>query len=719
MEEKEALKYVYFIYSLEKNKGREIISELKHFEPKIISSINKNDEKNINYDINLYLITVDKTKLKQNETRIKLKFLDKNNKNNYEYLIDITDKHQNIFLYDIEFESANNFIFYLKNSPPFPQYNLSMDEKYEIFKNKGKDNMEIDERNFEDLIYYTHKKLEKEKQYNFSFFVSILNDINIININDLDKHFELFNINKIIFDEKKIDLLFDVKKLLFLSQILINKNLDEDKLTHDCLCILIILYKYSHSSIEILFYSKDINIILYQILLEDKRKSNKKKLFPNLKLSNNILNDFIKTAQNYIDIVLIISFNDDFLESLELINKNINFIITEYKKERDKDKGKAESIKFDAFIKPKIKDDLTKIKNQIKILIEAENKYNINLVEYPSKFLEIYYNLHENNINELTYFFQIVKMVAIHKGVYKYGELATNVNEKLLKYALEGKLINMNLLLFMETTFLVNLDKKVLNNIDMDLINDKFIKKFKEIKWEGLLNIKKDSFINQVCLLTKNIKNFGKLFLLFDFNKDINKDQMNLIKEIFIDLLDTYNEKECNNIIEDCTKLIYFLNIKDCNLKSFFKDYFYNFFYNLAEKVFCNILSKYDYNSLNDELKNIIYDFYYDPKNKDLDKSIYLIYEIEKNENFNTNELVNYYINDEDFFDLKQNNKFSFLERIICKNLLNKKCLLEYGKNNKDQGKNIINKIRNGTVEYIKIKKFFSNDNVKVESKKE
>ena len=198
--------------------------------------------------------------------------------------------------------------------------------------------------------------------------------------------------------------------MLFLSQILINKNLDEDKLTHDFLCILIILYKYSHSSIEILFYSKDINIILYQILLEDKRKSNKKKLFPNLKLSNNILNDFIKTAQNYKDIVLIISFNDDFLESLELINKNINFIITEYIKEKDKEKGKekekTESIKFDAFIKPKIKDNLSKIKNQIKILLEEEKKYNINLAVFSSRFLEIYYNFHKNNINELILFFK-------------------------------------------------------------------------------------------------------------------------------------------------------------------------------------------------------------------------------------------------------------------------------------------------------------------------
>ena len=214
MEENKDLKCVYFIYSLEKNKSREIISEITHFQPKIISSINKNDEKNVNYDINLYLITVDKTKLKQNETRIKLKFIDKNNNHIYVCLIDITDKNQNIFLYDIEFESINSFIFYLKDPPP-PQYNLSMDEKYEIFRNKIKENIEIDEKKFEDLIYYTHKKLEKEKKYNFSFFVSVLNDINILYINDLDKHLKLFNINKIIFDEKKYIFVLMFRKCYF------------------------------------------------------------------------------------------------------------------------------------------------------------------------------------------------------------------------------------------------------------------------------------------------------------------------------------------------------------------------------------------------------------------------------------------------------------------------------------------------------------------------
>ena len=112
-----------------------------------------------------------------------------------------------------------------------------------------------------------------------------------------------------------------------------------------------------------------------------------------------------------------------------------------------------------------------------------------------------------------------------------------------------------------------------------------------------MFNIKKTDIVSKICELIKNIKIFGKIFFLFDFNKDINKVEMNLVKDRFIELLDSYNEKECNNIIDDCSKLIYFLNIKNCNLKSFFKDYFYNFFYNLAEKIFCDILSKYEYNS--------------------------------------------------------------------------------------------------------------------------
>ena len=65
--------------------------------------------------------------------------------------------------------------------------------------------------------------------------------------------------------------------------------------------------------------------------------------------------------------------------------------------------------------------------------------------------------------------------------------------EKLDSCAKKGKLINMNLLLFIEMIpkNMRNFDIKLLNYIDTDTINGEFIKKFREFKWEKLLNTTK------------------------------------------------------------------------------------------------------------------------------------------------------------------------------------------------------------------------------------
>ena len=721
MAEQIALKFVYFLYSIEKDKNRVIISHLKLFQPEIIKTINKIDEKNIDFNINLYKITIDCKKLKRDETSIKIRLIDKDNsKFLYEYSIDITDKRQNIFLYDIDFRISNSFLAIFLSTFQL-QYNLSIDEKYEIFrtmiKNDVKDNEEISKRKLEDLIYYTQKKLEKEKFYNFSFFVSLLIDINIEKINNIEKHFELFNINRIIFDDKKNSFHLDTNKILFYLSHIVKNKLNENKMNHDLLYILLLLYKFDQYSIKKLFFDKFVNNCLYKILLADKKKADKEKLFPDLKLSCTIINDFIEIANDYNDILLIISFNDDFLESLEIININFEFITEKIKMEKEK----IEKIKFDDFVIPKIKDDLKAIKKQIENLVTIEKQFNkIYLVEISSKFFEKYYTFHEKNIDQLICLFQILKIFALNKGIYKYSSISRKVFIKLRNYAEENKLINMNLLLFIETMPAKerHFNEKILKNIDMDTINDEFIKKFKEFDWEKLLNITKDNLIIQMCSLIKNIENFGKIFLLFDFNKDINKTQMNLIKDTFIGLSEDSNEKEYSNKIDVCSKLIYFLNVKNCELKPFFNDYFFNIFYNMADKVFSNIYSKYEYDSLNNELKRIIFDFYNKLDNKDLDKTKYLIYEIENNENFNSNNLDKYYINYEDFFDLNKTEKFDFLESIISKNLLNKKCLLEYRKNSKSQAKEIINNLKNGIVKYKQIKKFFNNKNDRNEFKK-
>ena len=93
-------------------------------------------------------------------------------------------------------------------------------------------------------------------------------------------------------------------------------------------------------------------------------------------------------------------------------------------------------------------------------------------------------------------------------------------------------------------------------------------------------------------------------------------------------------------------------------------------------------------------------------------------FEIENNDDFNISELNDYYIKYDDFFDLKNNNKFLLLEKIINKNLVNKECLKEFREYNKNKIEEIISKIKNGSVDYKKIKNYFENDNNKNEFKR-
>ena len=158
----------YFLYSIEKDKNWEIISENPL---NIVGTFNKINDKNISFNINLYEIKTDKIKYNKNEKRIKIKLINRNNnKYSYDYSFDIYPLYSSIYLYDIEFRNQNKF-------PLPPQYNLIFDEKYEIFSGKKEDinygKYLFDERKLAILIKYTQDKLKKEKYYNFSLFVSI------------------------------------------------------------------------------------------------------------------------------------------------------------------------------------------------------------------------------------------------------------------------------------------------------------------------------------------------------------------------------------------------------------------------------------------------------------------------------------------------------------------------------------------------------------------
>ena len=707
MEEIKEKLYIYFIYSLEKNKNKEIIS---NFPLKIIKTLEKDDEKNKDFDINLYEIEIDKNKLNKNDiVKIQLK---ENDSKPMDFLIDdIYNINRNIFLYKIVFNLRNDMTFNfiirtLIGLPPTFQNNLTIEEKYEIFKTIHKNSENITK----DLIYYTLEILEKNKGQNFSFFVTIFNDIELDEKNDLFRLMELFDINKVIFENQK-EQKVNVKKVLDFIDILSkikDEQILEEHINNCLLFLLLLIYKFHLNIKNDIFNNKNINKYLLKILLNDKKNVYNQIFFSDLKLSSKNIKEFINYIDNYKDILLIFSYNNNFLEILEIINDIFEVIIDLIKKDQTEEK-KFQIIKLGDFIITNKNDDLIKIKNQLEKLFSKEKKADINIVDISCELLEEYIIYHENNINELITLYKIIKIISINKVSFKYFDIALLVHNRLEKFAMEKKLINIKLLLFMETipSSRRKMDKKILNNIVIDKIDDEFIKKFKIINWSELLTIQQKELVNEICKLIKNIKYFTYLFLFFDFNEETDKFIIDTIKERFINLLEISTEKERENVIEDCSKLIYLLNIKNCDLKTFINKSFYKFYpSNIVHLVYSDIYTNNEY-KINEILLDLIQEFYNKKENSKFINSTYLIFVIDKNKIFDSTNLLSYYIKYEDFFNLNQTDKFLFLEKIKVKKLKYRKCLYDYIINCKNEINKIIEKINDSNIEYKLINQFF------------
>jgi len=331
MAEKEDKKYIYFISSFEKNKNIEIISD---FTLKILKNFDKKNDDNKEFNINLYEIEIDKKKIKKDNV-IKMQLIEKNEKHS-SFLIDVSDNRQYIFVYNVDFKN-DPFRFFFFGIPS--QYNLTDKDKYEIFKqiDKKEKNNEISEH----LIFYTLKLFKESKYYTFSFFLSLLGDTkNIIDLFNILKSFDIF---KIRFEKEKDNQNIDLEKFLRIIDFIIQiqtKNLQPDILegnqviNNDLLFILIFLYRYQRNKLQEILQNKELNKFCFKILLDNKKNKYKQNLFPELVLPGFIINEFIKTAKDYRDFIFIISYNNNFYETLVIINENIKQLSDSIKKKK-------------------------------------------------------------------------------------------------------------------------------------------------------------------------------------------------------------------------------------------------------------------------------------------------------------------------------------------------------------------------------------------------
>ena len=731
--------YIYFIGTFKK--GKEITLKYNEciLQPYQINEIQDKDK--TTYEVKIFRIDKNNFEFKEEIETLKFKII-LEDKEEGEFKASIErriKKYGFTFLFNTNFVRKTFFI----DKYPSAQYLLSNKEQYEFYRNII--DMK-DKYHKSDLVWSAAYMIEKAEQYEMSFFVTVFSDI--IYIKELYIYSQIFNI-------KKISSLGIVNKNdLMHAQSLINLNFanpEEDMIrTEDIeekernlkkMAIFLFYFNYHYQKDKIidLLNNEHYNKYIYQKLIE------RKKELLGINLQKNCMNKLISFAKDYDELAIIISYSKDVLEVLEIINENRNIFIEKLKIIMKENKNDDNKINKTIYINKDIikeSDNIEKIKVQIEKILSIENELNINFIVFPIDFFEKYVakynNENENNINNLIKLMEVIKLIKQNKkSILNYNNILIKIHEILIKFATEGKIQGLSLLKFIKNEEYIpyennannkvndieNEDKgnyfaNIFKGININQVNDEFIKIWKEIKWLKIFNNKEKQFYSIVCNIIKNMKDFGKLFSLFDIydkENDYNEECLLAMKDKFIALLNTISKNELPNFIEDSSNLIYYLNKRNLPLNDLITNLNMKKIIEIdgIHSIFYKIYSNDKFNVFNDELTNRIIEFY--KMNKIFVNPLYLIFYIknikeELKNNEDLSQISEYNIRENEIFNLEESVEFKLLRTIIDNNLKDNPTIIEYIQLASSIILFDIQDILNGDVRYIDINKFYFNN---------
>ena len=723
--------YIYFMGAFKKGKQIHFTFKeqiLKPFQTSIIE-----DNERIEYEIKVFRIDKKNLEFKEEFEKQKFQIILEDEEGDFKASIEKRiNKEGFTFLFNTKFKRKTFFT----EKYPSSQYFLSNEKQYEIYRKL------IDLKNkahITDLVNSAETMIIQAEHYEFAFFVTIFSDI--IYINDLLIYSQLFNIKKVnalgIISENNLDRAKSLINLNFENpeEKMIQTKVKEKKekiLNKMALFLFYFNCQYQKDKIINIINNKYYSNYIYQKLIE------KNKEFLDVNLPKNCINKLISLSKNFDELAIIISYNKDVLETLEIINENKNLfnekIKFELKKNGKEKKKKDISLKIDKNIIKK-SDNMEKIKVQIQKIFSTENELNFNFIFFPKIFFETYvdkYN-NENNINDLIQLIEVIKLFkANNKSNLGYKSLLRRILDKLMEFISEGKIKNNDLLILIKNIIYLSKEDyqendnkskvdyltKIFQGINISKINDEFIKCWKEVEWLKIFKNSENQFYHNVCNIIKNMKDFGKLFSIFDINqkeKDYDISCLLIIKEKFKYLLNDYSKEECPNFLEDVANLIYYLNIKDLSFNSLIDELLEKYIQkNELHNIYYKIYSNNKFNIIHNDLNKTIIEFY--KNNKTFINPIYFGFYIKNNKGNVDNEFLSeindhkYNIEENEIYNLDETENFKLLKNIIENNLIDNISIKKYIQIHKDISIFIIENIIKGDVKYIYINKFYSNN---------
>ena len=719
--------YIYFIETHEINKKFEL-SISQGIKVELLYEEITNQLKNLIFTSLVYRFKIKNMKEK---LPITIQIEDKK-KNKYEKKIIkdmVRGSNIHFFLYNVEFRPTKGALHNIHNSAPSYIYHLSDQQQYQLYNKsiieKFKDNEQ--ERMIKELILSTQLLFIKGRQFEFLFYLKIFRECyeSII----VKKQLYSFRLERIKgLGDQKLNKIEEIQKDINLIKdnpdIVLKISRENEKIIlSNCLYSIIFYFNYNFQKEKIndLLEDDNINQNLFKQILEHSH------MFPNLLISKEALNIFIKCAENFSQIKDILKYNNNVNDILLIINDNLDFIFDKYKSnqfnERNKSKKKNNPLKIEEYAEPKENDDIGSIIGLIKS-INLFQKENEQFIIFSPVFFKKYMDFYDGqNYENLLFLKEIIENMISFDHKFKLKHFNKIFHKNGLKFIKEKKLKNIDILDFIQRDKYYDRKHKkyspnliVLEGIQFKDINEKFIKDWEEIAWTEIFKGKEKQFIETICSLVENISQFDKLFLLLYKKKEFYIHRYTVLKTIqeeFIHKCSAISNEKLKEYLYVIIDIIKFSDILQCGIEEFLRKIIDKFNKEFVQNVFINVLN--DYNNCSQKAKKLMLTTI--EKNIDFENqdNIFQILKIIGNKNSEIlSRLSKYIIDEEEFFELDDTLNFKILKLLISQNILpDKNSNNSFLRKSFQKIENIKEEINKFHFTYNIINKFFETENKK------
>ena len=671
--------YVYFNFKQEKSKQYKVSLSSNYNASDTLELI---EEKDLDYNA-----FMDPLIIKIYRFRIVPDFLEKNENNEFKIDVILEEDNGTKHNYSIIFKDIDkDFYEYKLRMEGIDILPLELDEQFQIYldilRNKYKKNQKTKEN--EDFISSSLLLLKDEdNKYDLLFYLSIF-------LNCFATDFVQNNL--LAFDPKKIKGIGEIpERRLKPIKNIINQMVKNPEKIH-------VKEKESIEETTKLFYSLALyfNFHFQKEKIEEMFENDKIcdhlfisllsycEFFKDLILPKKYVIKLIRKAKNYDQILTLLFYlGTDFSTFIEVVKETKDLIYTFMKKNGDN------KIEIEKYVEPKKEDDLENILS----LLEGLKSFTIfvnedmKLIKFSSLIIEKYAGFYEEiNLDKLIILKYIVDSIKLLEPQFVCN---CNIEEKLhrtgLKLVKIGKIKNIKIIEFIKTDVYFlnkNYNKKlyrpleILDGINISLIEDKkqFFKKWNDINFYSMFESQIEDFLKKIASLISEMKDFGYLFKFYIIKQE-NPFEVKVVKALqnrFIELLPTYNNKECPNFIEDVVELIYISDKNKVDIKKFLTETIEKkFCVKTVNDIYVNLTNNKE--GLSKECNKIILKYFTKCKENSDPKSLSdLIYKCKNLRDDMLSNINKFILKEDDILNFNETKNYIFFRELVNKKIINK-----------------------------------------------